>query len=288
MWKIERDPYYAPLYRRYGYAFITEAGFFPDDEVDPNFVSFADFSQSPSIDAITCDLEKIRAGFAEYRRFISEHQLHTDSYQPVVVLSTGALCPPHAGHRAMLLAAMDFLRTAKNQKNGFYPIGGLLSPGHDAYIKAKCGDTAILIDDRLRLCRDLLKDDTFCSVDSWESLHCRVAVNFTDVVYRTEKMLQHHIDPSIRVVYVCGADNARFALTFLEQGLCIVAGRPTYEEHWRGYQEKISSMSSISHETRIFWAPLDHPASSSAIRNSIYNHTQNNIHHHATTLIPSS
>jgi nicotinic acid mononucleotide adenylyltransferase len=206
-WKIRRDPYLGPLCERRGEAAVWAAGFFLDEATEHEPLDDTDWLCTP--------LPKRPASGA----------------RPVVLLSTGGFCPVHPGHLEMMERARQAAERA-----GFGVMGGYLSPGHDAYLRMKCGDQAIPIGERLLQCVRATADSEWLSVDPWEAMHRRVAVNYTDVVARLEAYLRRHVDPTVEVIYVCGGDNARFASAFRDKGRCIVVGRPGAEpefERWR-------------------------------------------------------
>jgi len=68
------------------------------------------------------------------------------------------------------------------------------------------------------------------------------------------------VAPNIDVLYVCGADNARFALAFEEDAGCIVVGRPGSEAELETWRARLGD------NARILWTTGDHPAASRAIR----------------------
>lgn len=227
-WKIRRDPYLAPLCERHGEAAVMESGFFFDEDETDAPLDDVDWLCTP-----------------RPKRAITGER-------PAVLLSTGGFCPPHEGHLAM----MESARLAASRA-GFDVIGGYLSPGHDAYLRLKCGAAAIPAWERLRLCAEAVHASDWLSVDPWEAMHRRVSVNFTDVTARLEAYLRTHVDPRVEVLYVCGADNARFALAFSERGKCVVVGRPgasAEEREWR------------ARAPRTIWAEGNHPASSRDVR----------------------
>ena len=142
-------------------------------------------------------------------------------------------------------------------------LGGYLSPGHDAYVRMKCGAGAIPASVRLMRCAEAVAG-TWLSVDPWEALHRRVAVNFTDVAARLRAWLRRHVDPRVEVLYVCGGDNARFALAFAEEGGCVVVGRPGASQHFDRWR------SALADNPRVLWADGDHPGASRAVRAPVW------------------
>lgn len=206
-WKIRRDPYLSRVCARRGEDAVWSAGFFFDDDLDDASLDDVDW---------LCTPRPKRAVRGE---------------RPVVLLSTGGFCPVHDGHLAMMESAR-----AAAERAGFDVVGGYLSPGHDAYLRMKCGSAAIPAYERLIQCGAAVVVSDWLSVDPWEAMYCRVAVNYTDVAARLRCYLRAHFDPRIEVLYVCGSDNARFAMAFTELGGCIVVKRPGAEvgmEKWR-------------------------------------------------------
>jgi hypothetical protein len=234
-WKIHRDPYLRPLAERRGEAAVWASGFFFDDDPDDAPLDDVDLRCTPP------------------------PKLPVRGERPAVLVLTGALCPVHAGHLELLERA----RAAVTAR-GFDVVGAYLSPGHDRYIRMKCGAGAIPVSERLRLCGEAVASSPWISVDPWESLHRRVSVNFTDVVARLRAYLRAHVDPRMEVIYACGADNARFALAFAEEGWCAVVGRPgAYAEMQRWRTE-------LAAHPRVVWAEGDHPGASRLIRASVW------------------
>ncbi len=233
-WKIERDPYLAPLCRRHGEAAAFAAGFFADE--DPEHAPLDD------VDWLCTPRPKRDAA----------------SERPVVLLATGGFCPVHAGHLEM----MERARTAV-ERAGFSVVGGYLSPGHDAYLRAKCGPLSIPAQERLQQCAVAVAGSDWLSVDPWESMHRRVAVNYTDVTARLQAYLRAHVDSRIEVLYVCGGDNARFAYAFTEQGRCVVVNRSGAEAEFERWRARLAG-----HPSVIWVEGGGRLASSSALRRS--------------------
>lgn len=237
-WKIRRDPYLAPLAERLGEQAVWDAGFFPDDDPENAPLYDVDWRCTP-----------------RPKRSVA-------GARPVVLLSTGGFCPVHAGHLAMMERAK-----AAAEEAGYAVLGGYLSPGHDSYLRMKCGAGAVPASVRLRECAGAVASSDWLSVDPWEALHRRVAVNFTDVTARLRAYLRVHVNPRVEVLYVCGGDNARFALAFTERGGCVVVGRPGAEpelDRWRAR---------LGDHPRVLWVEGDHPASSRALRTSVWSST---------------
>jgi nicotinic acid mononucleotide adenylyltransferase len=208
LWKIKRDYFYADLYSRFGFDFIERAGFFYDtDLINRNL--------DESLDLLCTPL-----GF--------ENNL---SEKSCVLLTTGSFCPIHYGHIEM----MKFARQAL-ENQGWQVSIGYISPGHDEYISQKCTDQWINIDRRIQLIQNAIAESDWLSVDPWEGVFNRVAVNFTDVIFRLQAYIFNHLKKSIPVFYVCGSDNGRFAQAFTLKGHCVVVSRPGYEDEFEKYK----------------------------------------------------
>lgn len=234
-WKISRDPFLGPLARRSadGEALALAAGFFFDeDEAD---------SPLDDVDWLTTPWPRLR-----HRRRGGD---------PIVLLATGGFCPVHAGHIEMMERAR---RAAEGE--GFDVLGGYLSPGHDDYLTLKCGDGAIPASTRLRQCAEVAARTDWLSVDPWEALHRRVSVNYTDVTWRLRQYLRAHVDERIDVFFVCGGDNARFASAFVEDGGCVVVGRPCAETELASWRARLDG------HPRILWTDGSHVGASREIR----------------------
>jgi nicotinic acid mononucleotide adenylyltransferase len=233
-WKIARDRYLAPLCRKHGEAAAFAAGFFEDEDPEPAPLDDVDWLCTP------------------------RPKRDATGERPVVLLATGGFCPVHAGHLEM----MERARTAV-ERAGYSVVGGYLSPGHDAYLRAKCGPLSSPAQERLRQCAVAVADSDWLSVDPWESMHRRVAVNYTDVTARLRAYLRAHVDARIEVLYVCGGDNARFAYAFTERGRCVVVNRSGAEaefERWRA---------TLAGHPNVIWVEgSGRLASSSALRTS--------------------
>lgn len=220
-WKIKRDPFYSKLYEQFGEEFVKEAGFFEDTAAaDTNILESLNVMCTP-LDFLKTNLNKL-----------------TDE-KPCVLLFTGSFCPIHYGHVSSMIYARQFAELL-----GFKAIGGYISPGHDEYISQKNKQFAIPIHKRIAKINEAIKDEQWLSVDPWEGVFNKVAVNFTDVIIRLEAYIEKHLEQKIPVVFVCGGDNAKFANTFLNQGHCIVADRPNYPQFAK-YKEELKDYKNI-------------------------------------------
>ena len=199
-WKIERDFFYKSLYDMTNEETILEAGFFYDtDTVNRNLKESIKILCTPlSFLNINTNISKSPNG-------------------PCILLTCGAFCPLHPGHIQMMEVAKKHLEGI-----GYDVIGGYISPGHDEYISSKNKDKAIPIHYRIRIISQMIKHKDWLSVDPWEGLFCKVAVNFTDVYLRLQMYIKEHLKQDIPIFFVSGGDNAKFAMTFLKKGNCII------------------------------------------------------------------
>ncbi|HVF17546.1 MAG TPA: hypothetical protein VNA21_11565 [Steroidobacteraceae bacterium] len=230
-WKLARDPFLRPLAETQGEQIAWDAGFFLDSDAQHQSLEDCDWLCTPRPRCV-------RGG-----------------ERPIVLLSTGAFCPVHDGHLAMMNAAH-----AAATRAGYTVLGGYLSPGHDDYVRLKCGAEAIPASARLEQCAAAAASTDWLSVDSWEALHRRVAVNYTDVVGRLRSYLRAHVDPRIDVFYVGGADNARFALAFQRDAGCIIVGRPGAEDEAAKWRARLEG------NPRLLWTNGEHAAASRHLR----------------------
>ena len=251
-WKVARDPFLAPLASAYGVAAVMEAGFFEDSDPLDAPLDNPHWLGTP--------IAHVRAGLGVHQ---ADHQADDRppglGNPPVVLLATGGFHPVHDGHLAMMHAAHAAAHAA-----GWAVLGGYLSPGHAAYLAHKCGPRANDTSSRLTAAHQALSPSEWLAVDPWESTGRRVAVMFTDVVAHLQSYLRRHLDPDVDVVYVCGGDNARFALAFAERGRCIVVGRPGHEAtvaRWRHDPR-------LADHRRVLWAEGSNPRASSGLRAS--------------------
>jgi nicotinic acid mononucleotide adenylyltransferase len=234
-WKIKRDPYYSDLFAQKGLAHVEENGFFFDTQKE-------DINIKDTLNVLCTPLS-----------FLYNHSSHKN---PCVLLSTGSFCPIHDGHIEIMTNAKKAL-----EENGWSVLGGYISPGHDEYISHKCKETSIPVQYRIEQINSFIKDLPWLSVDPWEGVFNKVAVNFTDVVYRMEQYIEKHIGYKIPVFFICGGDNARFASAFELKGHCVVVNRPGFEHLSENY--------SFLKNNRILFISGSNTASSTKIRKEI-------------------
>lgn len=211
------DPFYGPLQALLGQAGIEEAGYFEDSRssADPDPREQTDWLCTPV--------------------FWARERLKGSESRPLAVLvTTGALCPVHPGH----LALMEHARKALQAK-GYAVLGGYLSPSHDEYVMGKCGQTVPPASHRAHLCQQAVSGSDWLMVDEWEALHTSAALNFSLVLERLQNYLNRHLQCGrpVRVFYVFGSDNARFALSFLQRGQAVCVERPGYRDRLERYAD---------------------------------------------------
>jgi len=216
--RIQADPFYGQLYPLLGPSGVEEAGYFED--------SRPSLRPDPRQDSewLCTPLFKARENLKRA----------PDSAPLAVLLTTGALCPVHPGHLAMLEQAREHL-----ENQGIAVLAGYLSPGHDEYVLGKCGHRVPRAAHRVHLCRQAVAESNWLMVDEWEALHTSAALNFTEVIERLTGYLNRHLacGRPIRVYYVFGSDNARFALTFIQRGQAICIQRPGFEDRLSRYSQ---------------------------------------------------
>ena len=210
------DPFYGPLQPLLGQAGVEEAGYFEDSRTD-----------------LSADPREQTDWLCTPVFWARERLARAAPDQPLaVLLTTGALCPVHPGH----LALMEHARHALEAR-GECVLAGYLSPSHDQYVMGKCGTTVPPAAHRAHLCQQAVSGSHWLMVDEWEALHTSAALNFSLVLERLQKYLNRHLKSArpIRVYYVFGSDNARFALSFLRRGQAVCVERPGYRERLDQY-----------------------------------------------------
>lgn len=248
--KVARDPFLHEVCRRWGLGAADEAGFFHDADPDDAPLDDVTWLCTPT--------EVVRRALRETADASGEAGR---TGPPVVLLSTGGFFPVHRGHLEMMAQARAAATAA-----GWRVVGGYLSPAHDDYIRLKCGSVPIGVSERLAGAETTVAATGWLSVDPWEALARRVAVNYTDVTARLQAYLRAHLDPAIEVAYVGGGDNARFSLAFAARGRAIFVGRPGTEDEvtrWRGDPR-------VGTNPDILWAPGAIPLSSSGLRPAVW------------------
>lgn len=236
-WKIQRDPYYSDLFDKYGYEYIEEAGYFDDSVSDQNVFDHR-FNLSIPVNSIKKEIYTVK--------------------NPAVIITSGSFCPIHDGHVEMMQIAKKSL-----EENGYDVLAGYIAPDHDDYIISKNGDEAILSYERIKLINDKCKDIDWLFADPSSSIFSKGSINFTEVVENMDICLKKNFGRPVKVFYVCGGDNARFARTFELKGNCIVVSRPGYEESYE------KAKKDLEHCSNIVWTTNNNSMSSTAYRSVI-------------------
>ncbi len=231
-WKLLRDPYYREMCRtHHGTEAFREAGFF-DDGLDTEL----DAPCYTDLNWLTTPYHKILRRLSQLNDFDPAQLI---AYPPMVLLTTGGFSPIHHGH-------LDMMELAKNEmiQQGHLVLGGYLSPSHDSYVSTKHNGSAHLLDaHRLRLCHEAVAMSEWQMVDPWEARYVPCAINYTDVILRLERYLNHHLPLPVplRVCYVFGGDNAAFARAFLSTGYAVCIERPGYEARAAEIKQEIGA-----------------------------------------------
>jgi hypothetical protein len=193
---VKRAAYEPTLCRRsWSEAGLAEVGFF-DDGLSPGGL----------------------AAVLDDRRWITPtHHLARDG---VVLCTTGAFSPFHAGHLRMLEIAKATL-----EAKGVAVAGALVQPDHDAYVSGKDGGRAACpAFERVHLAGEATRHVPWLAVDPWAAAYQDRALNYTTILERTRRLLGDR-----KVVYVFGSDNAGFARVFAaDEHVCV--GRPGYAD----------------------------------------------------------
>lgn len=244
--KVRRDKMYSSLYDKYGEDFIVDAGYF-DDNVNGSIDYNLHIKCTP--------LERVKKGV-----------LTTEN--PAVLMICGAFNPIHDGHIASLKKAKQIVEDRTNDKI----LATYISPSHQHYINAKKGDDAIDIEERISIIGQYSDID----VCPWEGMFLPADVNFTEVYQRLEKYLELHVGKKVKVYFVCGGDNANFALSFIEYGYGVVMGRDLcyYDKMFRTHRK----FNELSGDQNRFFFDYDfkNPLSSTEILKN-YKHSNKTI-----------
>ncbi len=138
----------------------------------------------------------------------------------VVLVTTGAFSPFHAGHLRMLEIAR-----AEIEERGWKVAGAYVTPDHDGYVSVKAnGAAACPASERIHQARVALKGHDWIQVDPWAALYQDRPLNYTTILERTQCMLEA-LGRDHQVVYVFGSDNAGFKDAF-RSNECVCVGRP--------------------------------------------------------------
>eukprot|EP00439_Symbiodinium_sp_Y106_P028891 s5168_g3.t1 len=129
-----------------------------------------------------------------------------------VLLTTGAMNPPHLGHTELVQKAAERLRRA-----GFEVAGAFISPSHDGYVQPKArklGTIGLSSPFRLEAARRAVRSDELLDVASWEAQKPGRWPDFPEVAVALQRKLEStekawNLDQSFKVFYACGTDHAK-------------------------------------------------------------------------------
>jgi nicotinic acid mononucleotide adenylyltransferase len=237
--KIARDIFYSELYEKDGEAEIIEAGFFED-------ACPYDYNIAETLDLMCTPLAHLKENMWKNN--------------PAIILSTGSFNPVHDGHIEMMLKARGAVEDA-----GYSCVAGYIAPDHDSYINSKLRVGALPIHKRIRLIQQRIAGYEWLNVDPWAGVFHVTSVNFTDIIHRLDMYIQHHLGVRVPIFFVCGGDNARFALTFKYKGNCVVVSRPQYDERVDMVRE---TMRNAPNSAGVLFAQNDNGSSSTQLRES--------------------
>lgn len=228
--KIDIDIYYKALYEKHGLSFIINAGFV--------------FDNSPKIIPVDAELDCTPIAFLLNRL--------KGAHNPAILLGTGSYCPLHDGHIEAMYKAREVVEAA-----GYDVIGGYMAPDNDDYVQRKA--QVLNVHERIEIMGNMLKDHDWLAVDPWNGIFRPYAENFTALIEHLQMYIKKHLNRDIPIFYVCGGDNARFALTFTYEGYCVVVDRPGTNAY-HNYCDIFND--------RILYAFNDNPNSSTMVRKS--------------------
>lgn len=235
---LSRDPFYRALWDRcFDVERLMAAGF-----VDNPGLRQQDFPLPDGVRWPSMPFDKMKARL----------DVMPEGARPVVLLTTGSFAPLHSGHMGMMERAFE-----RSVEAGFYVLGGVISPSHDVYVDTKQNGLARMpIGERLEVIQRHVEDHPWLVCDMWEAVGVKEALNFTDVIARTQELCRRLLHPELDVVYVFGSDNAPFFDAFCEQGLAMCVSRPDVPAF-----EPI-----VWDESRMFHADGDSQSSSTSLR----------------------
>lgn len=126
-----------------------------------------------------------------------------------VLVTTGAMNPPHRGHLQLLRQAHERL-----EAHGYCVLGAWMSPSHDGYVQPKAkslGTPGLSAPFRLEAAERTAADDDIVSVGRWEATFPGLWPDFPKV----HQELKEHLAKvellnglEISVFYACGTDHA--------------------------------------------------------------------------------
>lgn len=200
---MKMDKYYTDLLQRTNMETVVAAGWFDEElsqPLDEDVESYSTHSYTTPLDQISSNDEEGEVAVLYY---------------------TGCFAPIHEGH----LTVMRLAKETVEQKTGLPVVAGYFAPDHDGYVSTKTGDDAEYVAaERVSFIQQTCEEEDWMQVDVWPSLYAPTDLNFTTLYDRFTKYVQHWLpNKKVRIYYVFGGDNYRFANTFTKygQGVCV-------------------------------------------------------------------
>lgn len=252
--KALKDPLFGSAFRAHqSVDLLKQSGFFNDNTPDDY-----DYTSTGTPNWLTTPTHKL----------ILPTQSKTKN---IVLLATGAFAPLHEGHIAMMEAAKQAC-----EEQGYFVMGGYLSPSHDIYLNRKIENTTSAAE-RVFFAQQTIQHHPWLMIDPWEAIYNSFEVTYSTVISRLKSYLEKHISSSdaIKVAYVFGSDNAAFAFAFLEKGMAVCIERPGYEELAKQIfqDERIANRKNILFYTNGMLPKI----SSTEIRNSLKHNSSDEL-----------
>lgn len=210
--------------------------------------------------------EHLGADFCFEAGFFQEEKPWDHSYEgclfflpwhSTVIQYSGAFHPFHDGHMACAKAAIDAFYERTGEAIGDKDRYLVLHVDHSSYRNSKGHYPDEKFKQAIREVTDEVWYKGFNFVSVFEDvLHDNCSRNFTRL-YST--LLNRNND----VYFLSGGDRANYALSFINKGKCIIAGRDNHPNF-----EKYKALEN----DRLWFLAGNHPASSTQIRNSSQEH----------------
>lgn len=219
---VMSDPYYSSLYKRVE---ATSGHLKAVEAIDTAGCHYDRLETRP---ALRTDI--LTAPYNDFKPLAEK--VIVKGKTPAIVLSSGSFDPLHTGHIETLVRAKEYLEATGN----YEVIAGLLSGGHDTYVRMKNpGGVPAL--ERFKHNSLILKNhkeniDNWIHMEAMESLVASVPMNFTYITDYVATMCKEYVG-EVKVFFIFGSDNAGFSLAFshenndLADAICV--SRPGYE-----------------------------------------------------------
>jgi nicotinic acid mononucleotide adenylyltransferase len=161
-----------------------------------------------------------------------KNNIINNSKKPLILISTGAYCPPHKVH-------IQNFKICKKQIKTHNLILGLISPSHDSYSSSKNPYPWNLpLKTRLNLLNSIIKEEeeeNFIIADSWEGEQ-NGFINFPDVFKlrgdEIKKIAKKILGIDIDFGFVMGADlviRTHCMRIMIDIGILVVVNRPDWD-----------------------------------------------------------